>query len=141
MPELPEVETVRRGLDKLTKNQVIEGSEVLLARTIAYPLSVGEFDNHILGTAIASWQRRGKYLIAELIDKSQKPAGYLGVHLRMTGQLLWVKQSEPLQKHTRVCLFFLIIKSYVLLILELLASFGWFLRARRSRQLLLDYRN
>ncbi|ELS01547.1 formamidopyrimidine-DNA glycosylase Fpg [Xenococcus sp. PCC 7305] len=106
MPELPEVETVRRGLDKLTTNQFIEGSAVLLPRTVAYPLSVAEFDNSILGAAIASWQRRGKYLIAELIDKSKKPAGYLGVHLRMTGQLLWLKQSEPLQKHTRVRLFF-----------------------------------
>lgn len=106
MPELPEVETVRRGLDKLTTNQFIEGSEVLLSRTIAYPLSAEEFDYHILGAAIASWQRRGKYLIAELVDKFQKPAGHLGVHLRMTGQLLWVKQSEPLQKHTRVRLFF-----------------------------------
>ena len=33
-------------------------------------------------------------------------AGWLGVHLRMTGQLLWVNQSEPLQKHARVRLFF-----------------------------------
>ena len=106
MPELPEVETVRRGLDKLTTNQVIEGSEVLLPRTVAYPLSVAEFNNHIIGSAIASWQRRGKYLIAKLVDQSAKPTGYLGVHLRMTGQLLWVKQSDTLQKHTRVRLFF-----------------------------------
>ncbi len=106
MPELPEVETVRRGLDKLTTNQIIEGSEVLLPRTVAYPLSIAEFNNHIIGSAIASWQRRGKYLIAKLVDQSAKPAGYLGVHLRMTGQLLWVKQSDTLQKHTRVRLFF-----------------------------------
>lgn len=33
-------------------------------------------------------------------------AGWLGVHLRMTGQLLWVNRSEPLQKHARVRLFF-----------------------------------
>ncbi len=106
MPELPEVETVRRGLDQLTTNQVIEGSEVLLPRTIAYPLSVAEFDTNIIGSAIASWQRRGKYLIAQLVDRAAKPTGYLGVHLRMTGQLLWVKQSDNLQKHTRVRLFF-----------------------------------
>ena len=106
MPELPEVETVRRGLDQLTTNQVIEGSEVLLPRTIAYPLSVAEFDTHIMGSAITSWQRRGKYLIAQLLDQAAKPAGYLGVHLRMTGQLLWVKQSDSLQKHTRVRLLF-----------------------------------
>ncbi len=34
------------------------------------------------------------------------PAGWLGVHLRMTGQLLWLDQSEPLEKHARVRLFF-----------------------------------
>ena len=106
MPELPEVETVRRGLNQLTTNQVIEGSEVLLPRTIAYPLSVAEFGTKISGSAIAYWQRRGKYLIAQLVDRESKPAGYLGVHLRMTGQLLWVKQSDSLQKHTRVRLFF-----------------------------------
>lgn len=105
MPELPEVETVRRGLNKLTTNQVIEGSEVLLPRTIAYPLSIAKFENEIRGTAISSWQRRGKYLIAHLSDQASQPAGYLGVHLRMTGQLLWVKQSDSLQKHTRVRLF------------------------------------
>jgi formamidopyrimidine-DNA glycosylase len=32
--------------------------------------------------------------------------GWLGVHLRMTGQLLWVNRDEPLQKHARVRLFF-----------------------------------
>ncbi len=106
MPELPEVETVRRGLDQLTTNQVIEGSEVLLPRTIAYPLSVAEFETQIRRSAIASWQRRGKYLIAHLVDRAEQSAGYLGVHLRMTGQLLWVKQSDTLQKHTRVRLLF-----------------------------------
>ena len=106
MPELPEVETVRRGLDKLTTRQTIEGAEVLLTRTLAYPPSVREFYGSITEKAIASWQRRGKYLLAQLVDNTQKPQGWLGVHLRMTGQLLWTKQNEPLQKHTRVRLFF-----------------------------------
>ena len=106
MPELPEVETVRRGLEKLTTKQPIEGGEVLLERTIAYPLSVTEFYSNITGKAIAFWQRRGKYLLAQLVDGEQKPQGWLGVHLRMTGQLLWTKQTDSLQKHTRVRLFF-----------------------------------
>ncbi|BAY12952.1 DNA-formamidopyrimidine glycosylase [Calothrix sp. NIES-2098] len=104
MPELPEVETVRRGLNQLTLNQEITGGDVLLDRTIAYPFSVGEFIHGIKGSAIATWYRRGKYLLAEL---SPSPtAGYLGVHLRMTGQLLWLHKDEPLHKHTRVRLFF-----------------------------------
>lgn len=125
MPELPEVETVRRGLNQLTLNQEIQGGEVLLNRTIAHPIFVPEFLPGLTGTAIAQWHRRGKYLIAELVqrtDTEQFPlascplpltstststsTGYLGVHLRMTGQLLWVDASEPVQKHTRVRLFF-----------------------------------
>ncbi|MHC5827873.1 MAG: DNA-formamidopyrimidine glycosylase family protein, partial [Nostoc sp.] len=72
MPELPEVETVRRGLNQLTLNQEITGGDVLLDRTIAYPFSVGEFVDGItknaiasgVGVAIATWHRRGKYLLA-----------------------------------------------------------------------------
>lgn len=123
MPELPEVETVRRGLNLVTLHQTIQGGDVLLNRTIAYPLSVQDFLEGLTGTAIARWQRRGKYLLAELIqgtgyrvqgtgwqppisDPRSPTAGYLGIHLRMTGQLLWVAPSEPLQKHARVRLFF-----------------------------------
>ncbi len=103
MPELPEVETVRRGLNQLTLNREITGGDVLLARTIAYPFSFGEFIHRIKGSAIATWHRRGKYLLAELTPSSP---GWLGVHLRMTGQLLWLHRDEPLHKHTRVRLFF-----------------------------------
>ena len=120
MPELPEVETVRQGLNQLTLNLEITGGDVLLERTIAYPFSVGEFINGIKGSAFATWHRRGKYLLAELCQSPQKgskgaggeitpsspPTGWLGVHLRMTGQLLWLHRDEPLHKHTRVRLFF-----------------------------------
>ncbi len=112
MPELPEVETVRKGLNQLTLNQEITGGDVLLNRTIAYPFSVSEFVDGIsknaypggVGAAIATWHRRGKYLLAELT--SPNSTSWLGVHLRMTGQLLWLHRDEPLHKHTRVRLFF-----------------------------------
>jgi formamidopyrimidine-DNA glycosylase len=106
LPELPEVETVCRGLERLTLKQTIEGGEILLERTLAYPFSVTEFYDSITGKAIAFWQRRGKYLLAQLVDFDRQPQGWLGVHLRMTGQLLWTKQNEALPKHTRVRLFF-----------------------------------
>lgn len=133
MPELPEVETVRRGLNQVTLNQAMQGGDVLLDRTLADPVSAVDFLAGLQGTAIAQWHRRGKYLLAELVrdgeengkgqgdeedgedrdiqnpqSKTQnlQPAGFLGVHLRMTGQLLWVNSAEPLQKHTRVRLFF-----------------------------------
>jgi formamidopyrimidine-DNA glycosylase len=101
MPELPEVETVRRGLNQLTLNQTITGGDVLLNRTIAYPISADEFIDRIQGQEIASWYRRGKYLLCELLPAHT----WLGVHLRMTGQLLWLDREQPLHKHTRVRLF------------------------------------
>ena len=106
MPELPEVETVRRGLNTLTVNKTFEGGEVLLPRTLAYPLSVDKFVPCLQGLAIAEWQRRGKYLLAQLANDEQEHQGYLGIHLRMTGQLLWTQQTEKLQKHTRIRFFF-----------------------------------
>jgi formamidopyrimidine-DNA glycosylase len=106
VPELPEVETVRQGLNRVTLNQEIQGGDVLLDRTIAHPLSVGEFLTGLKKVSITGWYRYGKYLLAELIKSDIGEAGWLGVHLRMTGQLLWVNQEEPLQKHTRVRLFF-----------------------------------
>lgn len=118
MPELPEVETVKGGLNQVSRNQIILGGEVLLKRTIAHPVSIDEFIRELSGKAIAGWYRRGKYLLAEFqanpenqqqqqfSDLQTFPNGGLAVHLRMTGQLLWVSQDEPVSKHTRVRLFF-----------------------------------
>ena len=106
LPELPEVETVSRGLNQLTLQQRIMGGDVLLQRTLAYPVSITEFWQGIEGVTIDRWQRRGKYLLAKLVNSASQDGGWLGVHLRMTGQLLWVKQNESLQKHTRIRLFF-----------------------------------
>ena len=101
MPELPEVETVCRGLNQLTQGQVFQGGEVLLERSIAHPVSITEFWQGLKGTSIQQWQRRGKYLLAKLSS-----GGWFGVHLRMSGQLLWLQQDEPLAKHTRLRFFF-----------------------------------
>lgn len=106
MPELPEVETIRRGLNNLTLERIIEGEEILLPRSLAYPTSVSQFQENLTGKAIAAWDRRGKYLLARLKSKTSPSAGWLGVHLRMTGQLLWVKRDTSLPKHTRIRLFF-----------------------------------
>ncbi|MEO1591064.1 MAG: DNA-formamidopyrimidine glycosylase [Cyanobacteria bacterium J06632_22] len=104
MPELPEVETVRRGLNRVTRHQPIRGGQVLLSRTVAHPDSVEAFLQALAKAEIEGWQRRGKYLLAELTKKGQS-AGWLGVHLRMTGQLLWLDRSEAVSSHSRVRLF------------------------------------
>ena len=123
MPELPEVETVRLGLNRVSLNQPVRGGEVRLARSIAYPELADSFLVGIDGAQVGRWHRRGKYLLGELQrplpagaaaaqNTEQQPAGevqaagWLGVHLRMTGQLLWVSQSEAVQTHCRVRLFF-----------------------------------
>ncbi|NJO44829.1 MAG: DNA-formamidopyrimidine glycosylase [Oscillatoriales cyanobacterium RM1_1_9] len=135
MPELPEVETVKQGLNQTTLNAKILGGDVLLERTIAHPFSMSEFVQGLEGRVISQWHRRGKYLLAELTqadgefqalgsrsqglqegqitasslfnpEKIVSSAGWLGVHLRMTGQLLWVSPDQPLEKHCRVRLFF-----------------------------------
>lgn len=100
MPELPEVETVRIGLNQNTLGWQIEGVEVLLARAIAYPENTQDFINVLIGAEFQEWQRRGKYLIAQLSNGRK-----LGVHLRMTGSLLWCDRDAPVGKHTRVRLF------------------------------------
>lgn len=106
MPELPEVETVRRGLNRVTLDKPIRGGDVLLERTIAHPISVNAFLDALRGSQIATWQRRGKYLLAQLVAPDRADRGYLGVHLRMTGQLLWFTTETPVQTHCRVRLFF-----------------------------------
>jgi formamidopyrimidine-DNA glycosylase len=106
MPELPEVETVRRGLDRYTLDRAITGTEVLLPRTIAHPETPEEFSFGLQHTKIQAWHRRGKYLFAQLVaTDTHQAAGWLGVHLRMTGQLLWVESHTDVHKHTRVRLF------------------------------------
>ena len=106
MPELPEVETVRRGLNQYTVDRPITGSEVLLPRTVAHPDTPDEFIAGLDRTQIQTWHRRGKYLFAELVSTANPtPAGWLGVHLRMTGQLLWVQSQSEVHKHTRVRVF------------------------------------
>jgi formamidopyrimidine-DNA glycosylase len=108
VPELPEVETVRRGLNQATLGQIIQGGEVLLPRTIAYPDAVESFLVGITGQRLTQWHRRGKYLLADLQTTPGESGGWLGVHLRMTGQLLWcdgVRGVSP-SRHCRVRLWF-----------------------------------
>lgn len=106
MPELPEVETVRRGLNQVTLGHLIVGGEVPLPRSIAYPVDLERFWKGLVGCQFVQWGRRGKYLLADLATPEGAAAGWLGVHLRMTGQLLWGSASAPLSPHCRVRLQF-----------------------------------
>ena len=101
MPELPEVETVRRGLAQQTTGLAIARVVVHRARAIAAPaLDPDGFSHGLTGRRVLHWQRRGKYLVAGLDQ------GHWGVHLRMTGQFLWLEaersRQHPPCRHTRV---------------------------------------
>lgn len=105
MPELPEVETVRRGLQSQTHGLVIVRVEVLRARAVASPLDPELFALGLRDCRLGDWERRGKYLLADLHDLQGGDAGRWGVHLRMTGQFLWLQEPRPPCRHTRVRLF------------------------------------
>ena len=102
MPELPEVETVRRGLEQQTLGWPIGHVEVLRSRAIASPPAPEIFCWALRGSQLAGWSRRGKYLLGALTGRDGTPAGQLGVHLRMTGQFLWLNAATPICRHTRV---------------------------------------
>jgi formamidopyrimidine-DNA glycosylase len=94
VPELPEVETIRRQLAPLVEGRRLERIEVLDWRW-SRPLSPGEMGDALTGRRIERLGRRGKYLLWELEDDM-----YLAQHLRMTGSVLAAPDPEP--SHTRV---------------------------------------
>jgi formamidopyrimidine-DNA glycosylase len=104
MPELPEVETVRRGLEQQTQGFEISRVEVHRARAIASPADPAAFAAALCGCRVGAWSRRGKYLMSQL-SRGGEEAGSWGVHLRMTGQFLWLESPKPACTHTRVQLF------------------------------------
>ena len=104
MPELPEVETVRRGLQKRTQGRSLHRVEVVRQRVIAAPADPQCFCKALEGATVSCWKRRGKYLLASLVDGADS-CGQWGVHLRMTGQFHWIENATPPCSHTRVRLW------------------------------------
>ncbi|OTP12554.1 formamidopyrimidine-DNA glycosylase [Enterococcus sp. 10A9_DIV0425] len=99
MPELPEVETVRKGLEKLVKNKKIQNVQVLWPRIIEQP-EVPIFETTLIGETIESIGRRGKFLIFHLSHYE------LISHLRMEGKYQYIEKDQPIDKHTHVIFSF-----------------------------------
>ena len=100
MPELPEVETIRRQLAPVVDGLKIEAVDVLDERWVA-PQSAAAFAEALVGRRIVSLGRRGKYFVASLDDGAA-----LVMHLRMTGNLLWIPSDEnPPEAHLRAQLW------------------------------------
>jgi formamidopyrimidine-DNA glycosylase len=93
MPELPEVETIRRNLAPHVEGRTLQRLEILDARW-SRPLAPRELADAVEGRTVERLGRRGKYLIWELEGEA-----YLLVHLRMTGNLL-IDPGDP--PHNRV---------------------------------------
>jgi len=93
MPELPEVETIVRGLREPLMGRQFTGVRVGWENLVARP-SVEEFERSLVGQRILGVKRRGKYLIFTLSS-----GGSLIAHLRMTGRLLIKNPDDELDKH------------------------------------------
>ena len=98
MPELPEVETVRRGLEKLILGKKIVSLDIRYPKMIKTDLD--QFQKELPGQVVKSMGRRGKYLLFYLTDK------VLISHLRMEGKYFYYPDQVPERKHAHVLIHF-----------------------------------
>ncbi|MEV7600081.1 bifunctional DNA-formamidopyrimidine glycosylase/DNA-(apurinic or apyrimidinic site) lyase [Kitasatospora sp. NPDC089797] len=105
MPELPEVEVVRRGLANWVAGRTVADVQVLHPRAVRrQPAGAADFAARLTGTTLGAAQRRGKYLWVPLGGTG---AGFSLIgHLGMSGQLLVQDPSVPDETHLRVRLRF-----------------------------------
>ncbi|MFW8052027.1 DNA-formamidopyrimidine glycosylase [Vagococcus fluvialis] len=99
MPELPEVETVRKGLENLVKGKTIKEVAVYWGKIIESP-EVEQFKTALIGETIEEVHRRGKYLIFKLTHFDMVS------HLRMEGKFEFHQKTDPLMKHSHVLFTF-----------------------------------
>ncbi len=99
MPELPEVETVKRALKKEVLNKKILSASIYWDNIIAYP-EVKDFKEKIKNQIILNINRYGKWLMFELSDY------YLLSHLRMEGKYFIRNKKDIKEKHEHVIFHF-----------------------------------
>ncbi len=97
MPELPEVETIIRGLRPDLVGKRVQSVDLRWARTLATPSPV-EFKKRLRGQRIEAVTRRAKYIHLHLSK------GHLLIHLRMSGDLLLKERTQAPEKHDRLIL-------------------------------------
>jgi len=100
LPELPEVETIRRGLEREVVGKRVKTVQVTGTRTIRSQTKK-QFVAKLEGAKINGVERRGKYLLLKL-----DTGDILVIHLRMSGQLLRAQAKDAVVKHTHVVLTF-----------------------------------
>lgn len=87
MPELPEVETLRRELNKTIKGKVIKSAWIDWAKMVK-PLTIAEFQNKIKNQKVIDVKRRSKVLVLDLVGPDS-----IIIHLKLTGQLIFRNQE------------------------------------------------
>ncbi|PEQ96865.1 DNA-formamidopyrimidine glycosylase [Bacillus sp. AFS006103] len=100
MPELPEVETIRKTLKKLVVNKTIKDIKVYWPKIIKNPVEVEQFVDALIGETIVDVSRRGKFLIIYTGNFA------LVSHLRMEGKYGLYPKEDPFDKHTHVLFHF-----------------------------------
>ncbi|WP_405488419.1 bifunctional DNA-formamidopyrimidine glycosylase/DNA-(apurinic or apyrimidinic site) lyase [Streptomyces sp. NBC_00096] len=99
MPELPEVEVVRRGLERWVAGRTVTAVEVLHPRAVRRHAGGGaDFAARLTGETFGVPRRRGKYLWLPLEERELSVLGHLG----MSGQLLVQPEAAPDEKHLRI---------------------------------------
>lgn len=96
MPELPEVETVKRSLQPRLTGLSVTGVIINLPKIIRLP-EPEEFSATMVGKSITDFGRRGKYLLIHLSGDLT-----MVIHLRMTGRLVYATPEEEIPRHTHV---------------------------------------
>ena len=106
MPELPEVEVVRRGLAGHVLDRRITRVDVAHPRAVRrHPAGGDDFAARLAGRTITAARRRGKYLWLEL-DGGADGSDAVLAHLGMSGQMLVTDPGRPDEKHLRVRVVF-----------------------------------
>ncbi|MGV9333004.1 bifunctional DNA-formamidopyrimidine glycosylase/DNA-(apurinic or apyrimidinic site) lyase [Nocardia sp. NPDC003726] len=99
MPELPEVEVVRRGLAEHVVGRIIESVAITHPRSVRRHLEgAADLAARLTGLKVASAERRGKFLWLTFDD----PEAALVVHLGMSGQMLVQPADAPLENHAHI---------------------------------------
>jgi formamidopyrimidine-DNA glycosylase len=106
VPELPEVEVVRRGLVSWLRGRTITTAEVLDPRSLRrHALGPEDFIGNLQGATVTDVVRRGKFLwmpLSETTEAAGAPPVALMAHLGMSGQLLMQDNAVPDEKHLKV---------------------------------------
>ena len=96
MPELPEVETIKRVIEPQIQGLSIQSMDIRRSEVVAHP-SADEFSQRLIGQTVDRMERRGKFLLICF-----RSGDRVILHLRMTGCLLLTPADYPEEKHTHL---------------------------------------